>query len=350
MSSPATTGGSAADGRPRRLDTAHGALRLPAFLPDATRGVVRTLAPDDMAAAGVKALMVNCLHLVRAPGTQAIARVGGLHAFMGWHGPLAADSGGFQALSMAGVRVTDRGLSVTGRGSGRLHLTPERTVRRQLQLGVDIAFCLDHCPRPDADYAAHRESVRRTVLWSAACRHELVRAAEAGAAVPLLFAVVQGGPHRDLRAGCVEELLALGFDGLGFGGWPITDGRLDDMVREVAELARAEVPLHGLGIGSLGALREAAAAGYRLFDCVLPTRDARHGRLYDDGGGSVSIRDERFARRQEAAVEGCDCTACRTYPAAYLHHLFRIGDALGPRLASIHNLRVYGRVVGAVAE
>ena len=347
MSSPATTGGSSAEARPRRLDTAHGTLRLPAFLPDATRGVVRTLAPDDLWAAGIEALMVNCLHLARAPGTQTIARVGGLHAFMGWRGPLAADSGGFQALSMAGVRVTDRGLSVTGGRSSRLHLTPERTVRRQLQLGVDIAFCLDHCPRPDADYAAHRESVRRTVLWSAACRQELARAAEAGAAVPLLFAVVQGGPHRDLRAGCVEELMAIGFDGLGFGGWPITDGRLDDMVRAVAELAPGRLPLHGLGIGSLGALREAADAGYRLFDCVLPTRDARHGRLYDDDGGSVSIRDERFARRQGPAVEGCDCAACRAFPAAYLHHLFRIGDALGQRLASIHNLRVYSRAVGS---
>ena len=347
MSSPATTGGSSAEVRPGRLVTAHGALRLPAFLPDATRGVVRTLGPDDLSAAGVEALMVNCLHLARSPGTQTIARVGGLHAFMGWRGPLAADSGGFQALSMAGVRVTDRGLSVTGAGSGRLHLTPERTVRRQLQLGVDLAFCLDHCPRPDADHAAHRESVRRTVLWSAACRQELTRAADSGAAVPLLFAVVQGGPHRDLRAGCVEELLAFGFDGLGFGGWPISGGRLDDMVSAVAEMTPAEVPLHGLGIGSLGALREAADAGYRLFDCVLPTRDARHGRLYDDSGGSVSIRDERFARRQEPPVEGCDCTACRTYPAAYLHHLFRVGDALGQRLASIHNLRVYSRAVGS---
>ena len=349
MSSPATTGGSSADARPRRLVTAHGALRLPAFLPDATRGVVRTLAPDDLASAGVEALMVNCLHLARAPGTQTIARVGGLHAFMGWSGPLAADSGGFQALSMAGVRVTDRGLSVAGGGSRRLHLTPERTVRRQLQLGVDIAFCLDHCPRPDAVYAAHRESVRRTVLWSAACRQELARAADSGVAVPLLFAVVQGGPHRDLRAGCVEELLALGFDGLGFGGWPISAGRLDDMVRAVAEMTPPEVTLHGLGIGSLGALREAGDAGYRLFDCVLPTRDARHGRLYGDDGGSVSIRDERFARRQGPAVDGCDCAACRIYPAAYLHHLFRIGDALGQRLASIHNLRVYSRAVGAAA-
>ena len=349
MSSPATTGGSSAEGRPRRLVTAHGALRLPAFLPDATRGVVRTLGPSDLTAAGVEALMVNCLHLARSAGTQTIARVGGLHAFMGWSGPLAADSGGFQALSMAGARVTDRGLSVAGGGSGRLHLTPERTVRWQLQLGADIAFCLDHCPRPDADYAAHRESVRRTVLWSAACRQELARAVESGAAVPLLFAVVQGGPHRDLRAGCVEELSALGFDGLGFGGWPITNGRLDDMVRAVAELAPAEVPLHGLGIGSLGPLREAVAAGYRLFDCVLPTRDARHGRLYADDGGSVSIRDERFARRQEPAVDGCDCAACRAYPAAYLHHLFRIGDALGHRLASIHNLRVYSRAVDMAA-
>lgn len=349
MSSPATTDGSSAEARPRRLATAHGALRLPAFLPDATRGVVRTLSPDDLAAAGVEALMVNCLHLARAPGTQTIARVGGLHAFMGWRGPLAADSGGFQALSMAGARVTDRGLSVAGAGTDRLHLTPERTVRRQLRLGADIVFCLDHCPRPDADYAAHRQSVRRTVRWAAACRAELERAGDAGAAVPLLFAVVQGGPHRDLRAGCVEELAAIGFDGLGFGGWPIAGGRLDAMVHAVAELAPAEVPLHGLGIGSLGALREAAAAGYRLFDCVLPTRDARHGRLYADDGGSVSIRDERFARRREPAVDGCDCAACRAFPAAYLHHLFRVGDALGHRLASIHNLRVFSRAAGAAA-
>ena len=349
MSSPATTAGSSAEARPRRLATAHGALRLPAFLPDATRGVVRTLSPDDLAAAGVEALMVNCLHLARTPGTQTIARVGGLHAFMGWRGPLAADSGGFQALSMAGARVTDRGLSVAGAGTDRLHLTPERTVRRQLRLGADIVFCLDHCPRPDADYAAHRQSVRRTVRWAAACRAELERAGDSGAAVPLLFAVVQGGPHRDLRAGCVEELVAIGFDGLGFGGWPIAGGRLDDMVHAVAELAPAEVPLHGLGIGSLGALREAAAAGYRLFDCVLPTRDARHGRLYADGGGSVSIRDERFARRREPAVDGCDCAACRAFSAAYLHHLFRVGDALGHRLASIHNLWVYSRAAGAAA-
>lgn len=349
MSSPATTDDSSAEARPRRLVTAHGALRLPAFLPDATRGVVRTLAPDDLAAAGVQALMVNCLHLARTPGTQTIARTGGLHAFMGWRGPLAADSGGFQALSMAGARVTDRGLSVpgAGAGAGRLHLTPERTVRRQLRLGADVAFCLDHCPRPDADYAAHRQSVRRTVRWAAACRAELRRAGDSGAAAPLLFAVVQGGPHRDLRAGCVEELAAIGFDGLGFGGWPIAGGRLDDMVYAVAELAPAGVPLHGLGIGSLGALRAAAAAGYRLFDCVLPTRDARHGRLYADDGRSVSIRDERFARRREPVVEGCDCAACRTFPAAYLHHLFRVGDGLGGRLASIHNLRVYSRAVGA---
>ena len=335
--------------RPHQLVTDHGTLQLPTFLPDATRGVVRTLAPDDLFAAGVEALMVNCLHLARAPGTQTIARVGGLHALMGWRGPLAVDSGGFQALSMAGIKVTDRGLSVAGSGSGRLQLTPERTMRRQIQISADIAFCLDHCPRPNADYPAHRESVRRTVLWAAASRRELTRAAESGATVPLLFAVVQGGPHRDLRAGCLEELLGLDFDGLGFGGWPITDGRLDDMVHAVAEMTPATVPLHGLGIGSLGVLREAAAAGYRLFDCVLPTRDARHGRLYSDDGGSVSIRDERFARRQESAVNGCDCVACRTYPAAYLHHLFRIGDALGQRLASIHNLRIYSRAVGALA-
>ena len=237
-------------------------------------------------------------------------------------------------------------MSVSGNGSGRLRLTPERTLGRQIQIGADIACCLDHWPRPNVDYSTHRESVRRTVLWAAAGQRELARAAQSGPNVPLLFAVVQGGPYLDLRRGCLEELMGLGFDGLGFGGWPITDGRLDDMVHAVAEMTPARVLLHGLGIGSLGVLREAASIGYRLFDCVMPTRDARHGRLYDYDGGSVSIRDERFARRQKSAMDDCDCMTCLTYPAAYLHHLFHIGDALGQRLASIHNLRIYSRVVG----
>ncbi len=331
-----------------QLKTGHGFLRLPAFLPDATRGVVRTLAPEDLIGAGIQGLMVNCLHLSRSPGTQTIAQIGGLRSFMGWDGPIAVDSGGFQALSMAGVRVTDRGLSILAGRSARLQLTPERTIRRQLKLGADIAYCLDHCPRPDATWSEHRQSVQRTVRWASACRAEVENAVAAGSSRPLLFAVVQGGPYRDLRAGCLEELLNIGFDGIGFGGWPISDGRLDDMVHTVAELTPTDVPLHGLGIGSLHGLREAASIGYRLFDCVLPTRDARHGRLYRDDGSSLSIKDERFTRRQGPTVDGCDCVLCDRFPAAYLHHLFQIGDSFGQRLASIHNLRVYSRVVDSI--
>ena len=356
-----------------RIETAHGGLRLPAFLPDATRGFVRSVDAEDAANAGTQGLMVNALHLSSSPGASVVADAGGIHRFTGWGGPIASDSGGFQVYSLLHgparlASVTRRGFSYRfDPGQRSRTLTPERCARIQARLGADIAFCLDHCTHPDAPPEEQRASVDNTVEWAARFKAEMARIFEAAAGerpAPLLFAVVQGGGSRGLRAECVDRLLPLGFDGYGYGGWPTDDaGELVDMVGLVAELAPEGAPLHALGIGKPESLAAAYRLGYDLFDCVLPTRDARHKRLYAfrqgrDGAAldgkdfyeKVYIGDRRHVRDESPIEEGCDCACCRRYSRAFLHHLFRVGDPLALRLASIHNLRFYARLAGMLGE
>jgi len=346
----------------RSLATAHGELRLPAFFPDATRGVVRTIGAEDLEACGVQGVMVNVLHLGSKPGGQLVASVGGIHAFMGWRGPIASDSGGFQAYSLATGRpklgqVTPDGFVYRlAKGQGKKTLTPERCIQQQFRLGTDILFCLDHCTHPSAPDHEQRESVEHTVAWAERCKAEFGRCVEkqgAGRPRPLLFAVVQGGADAALRRTCAERLLDIGFDGFGFGGWPIgDDGQLVDAVGMVAKLVPEHFPKHALGIGKPENVIAAHRLGYDLFDCVIPTRDARHQRLYvftasdtADSHACVYIQDERYARDERPVEEGCDCLCCRRYSRAYLHHVFRINDPLASRLATIHNLRFYARLI-----
>jgi len=364
------------------LSTPHGDLSLPAFLPDATRGVVRSVDANDVRSAGIRALMVNTLHLSSQPGTSIVKEAGGIHRFAGWDGPVASDSGGFQVLSMAaggprGVTVSRKGLSykLEGQSKKRL-LTPDRCIQYQVQLGADLLFCLDHCPPAGADQAAHRESVDHTVSWARQCKEALEkrypisdvrypkseeqqhRQLPAADRPPLLFAVVQGGDDQGLRAECAERLIELGFDGFGFGGWPIADdGGLVDAVGQVSDLLPDDVPLHGLGIGKPENVQAAWEMGYHTFDCTLPTRDARQGRLYLSTSRSLTseyeylyIEKERFNRDQGPVDENCDCAACSRYTRAYLHHLFCIGEPAGARLATIHNLRFYARLMDALAS
>lgn len=354
----------------KTLDTAHGSLRMPAFLPDGTRAVVRTLDATDIAACGVECLMINVLHLSNTPGTSLVESQGGAHAFMGWSGPLASDSGGFQALSLASGPGKSGSVSSDGityrhdKGASKKTLTPEKCIQRQFQLGTDIMFCLDHCTHPDMDAAHQRESVANTLAWAQRCQAEFQRRVERlpeERAHPFLFAVIQGGASSDLRKECADRLFELGFDGYGFGGWPVdSGGKLVDAVREVAELTPVDTPLHGLGIGSPANLVAARRMGYRLFDCVMPTRDARHRRLFAFREGameaglhgdfyeSIGIGDPRHKRSQVPVEEGCDCLCCRHYTRAYLHHLFEIREQAGYRLATIHNLRFYARLMDAL--
>jgi len=345
------------------LATAHGPLPLPAFLPDATRGVVRTVDPADLAAVGVTGLCVNAWHLAREPGTRAIERLGGVHRFMGFEGPVLSDSGGFQILSLIGSGALKGSASAKGLrwrdgdGESRL-LTPEKCVRWQARLGADLLVCLDHCTRPQAPPAEQRASVEHTVAWAAECRAARDRIADESGRSSPLFAVIQGGDDPALRRECAQRLLEIGFDGYAFGGWPAgADGGLADGVELVARLAPRAKPLWGLGIGRPENLVAAARLGYVLFDCVLPTRDARHGRLYVRTGppaaptrasgwyDHVYLGDAKHAVDREPLEAGCSCAACARHSRGYLHHLWQVKDPLVRRLATLHNLRFYARLL-----
>ncbi len=345
------------------LATAHGTLRLPAFLPDGTRGVVRGVDAEDLVRCGVGALVVNTLHLGETPGLAPIRAAGGVHRFMGWEGPISSDSGGFQVYSLLAApgglaKVTDQGFSYAlQRGQRKRLLSAERCIRQQVALGSDVVFCLDQCTHPDEPADVQRLSVERTLRW--AREGKAVLEAACGEAAdprrPLLFGVVQGGNDPELRRRCAEGLLELGCDGFGFGGWPVADdGRLVEAVAQTAALLPADAPKHALGIGRPESVVAAWNAGYALFDCTLPTRNARRGVLYvftgeplgEDGAFYRTLRldAERFRRDARPLEEDCDCPTCARYSRAYVAHLLHVGDGLGARLATLHNLRFYTRL------
>jgi queuine tRNA-ribosyltransferase len=342
--------------------TAHGRLSLPAFLPDATRAAVRAVEPRDLVEVGVPGLVVSTYHLRSSPGVTVVSGAGGIHSFMRWDRPVFSDSGGFQVFSLMhadGMKgtVSDRGFTARpDRAAGKQVLTPEKSMLSQFRLGADAVVCLDHCTHPEAPCAQQRASVDHTVAWAHAAHRTFQELAERTGRRPLLFAVVQGGTDPALRRECAGRLLEIGFDGYGFGGWPVADGgALVEAVQMVAELIPPPAPLWGLGIGKPPHIAAAARMGYGLFDCVLPTRDGRHGRLYVSEAasgdraasrapgayGHVYILDRKHVRSADPVDPECRCPCCRTYTRAYLHHLFRVEDPLALRLATVHNLAFY---------
>jgi queuine tRNA-ribosyltransferase len=358
------------------LATRHGELPLPAFLPDATRAGVRGVDAADLRAVGVGGLVVNTFHLLRSPGTRLIKLAGGVHRFMAWAGPVLSDSGGFQVYSLirrnpgSGVIRPNELLFREPSTGQRWSLTPERCIQAQFQLGADVMMCLDDCTSGDDPPEEQARSVERTVRWARRCRAEFdklwaqTQPPVSPPARPLLFAVVQGGASESLRRECAAALAEIGFDGFGFGGWPI-DGAgqlLADHLRLVAESTPPGAPLHALGVGRPDHVVRAAALGYTLFDCSLPTRDARHHRLYAFLPGhergplrpdqsfyeTVYALDQRHANDFGPVDSTCDCPLCAHYSRAYLRHLFRVEDATAARLATLHNLRFYVRLLAAL--
>ena len=352
----------------RTLATPHGTLRLPAFLPDATRGAVRAVDADDLRACGVQAVVVNTFHLAANPGTSVVAELGGIHRMMNWAGPVLSDSGGFQIHSLlaggsaAGAATREGFHYRLDRAGPRKNLSAEGCIRKQVRIGSDICVCLDHCTHPSEPPEQQDLSVRNTIAWAHAGRAEFDRLTTRHAEKPMLFAVVQGGNDPDRRRRCADELLAVGFDGYGFGGWPVADdGRLVETVHQVAELIGPARLLWALGIGKPHHVAAAAEWGYDLFDCVIPTRDARHNRLYvfrqwpprlaggdADFYETLHVQDKRYVRDAAPVDTTCDCPCCRAYSRAYLHHLFHVRDCLAYRLATLHNLRFYTRLMAAV--
>jgi queuine tRNA-ribosyltransferase len=345
---------------PEQIQLPHGRVHFPVFLPDATRGVVRAVDGRALEQIGIQALVMNTFHLMLKPGASTVQALGGLHKMSGWAGPIITDSGGFQAYSLIRENpkngsLSDRGIIFRGQGGKRKYqLTPEKTIQLQLNFGADVVICLDDCTHVEADREVQRQAVDRTVKWAKRCRAEFDRLAEEkgleGEARPKLFGVVQGGGDKDLRRECAEALLEIGFDGYGYGGWPLDgDGNLlEGMVGYVRELIPADYPLHALGVGHPENVAACHRLGYQMFDSALPTRDARRGRLYtftgEHGlGGAwfkfVYIQDAEHIRADLPVSAYCDCSTCQRYSRGYLHHLFKINDHLFFQLATVHNLR-----------
>ena len=358
-----------------RLQLPHGTLNLPIFLPDATVGVVRAVDSADLQTCHVQALVMNTFHLMQHPGSSTVDALGGLHQMSGWSRPIITDSGGFQAYSLIREnskygKLTNDGIVMQPEGARRkFKLTPEKCVQLQLRFGADAVMCLDDCTHVDDAPETQRIAVERTIVWAKRCKAEFTRLVEqkglAEDVRPLLFAVIQGGGSAELRRTCAEELLSIGFDGFGYGGWPLDgDGNLvRDMLAYVRELIPSSYPLHALGVGHPANVMQCAQMGYTMFDCALPTRDARRGRLYtfaDDGvtptkamlrGSDAAwfkflyITDDKYIKAAQPVSATCDCATCRTYSRGYLHHLYRYGEATFMRLATIHNLRFMTRLM-----
>jgi len=356
-----------------RIETPHGSLMLPAFLPDATRAVVRAVDSSDLENCGVRAVVVNTFHLLNRPGVRILSRHG-IHGFMGWNRPVVSDSGGFQIYSLladnpkSGSVTSDGFVYRNPGGKKKISLTPEKSIQRQFRLGSDIMVTLDHCMHPAAEEGLHRESVENTVEWAKRCKTEFEKQLDAKKFSednrPLLFAVIQGGEDRELRRECAERLIEIGFDGYAYGGWPLDDqNELVESVGWVAELIPDEFPKFALGIASPDHVTRCVGMGYNLFDGAYPTRDARRGRLYAFRGepserpiepgnfhDRIYITDSKFSDDHSPVDVTCDCMACAKYSRAYIHHLQEIEDPLGYRLATIHNLRFMMRLMSALGN
>ncbi len=334
----------AVDGSARTgtLHTAHGPVETPAFMPVATLGSVKALAPDDLSSLGANILLSNTYHLMLRPGVRLVSNMGGLHAFMGWDGPILTDSGGFQTFSLSRLkRVSEDGVTFQSHidGSERF-LTPEAAIEYQGLLGADIAMALDECAPHDADETRMRQAMDRTHRWAARCRESHRHPDQR------LFGIVQGGISPDLRLESAAAVTSIDFDGYAVGGLSVGEPKAD-MYRIVSLMGGtlpADKPRYLMGVGSPEDLVECMARGMDMFDCSLPTRVARNGGILTRQG-RLNVANASFREVNAPLDPDCDCYACRSFSAAYLHHLFRAKELLAYRLASIHNLRFIMRLL-----
>jgi queuine tRNA-ribosyltransferase len=339
----------AADGGARagEMTTAHGVVRTPAFMPVGTQGAVKGVHHDDLREAGTELLLANTYHLMLRPGAERVAALGGLHAFMRWPHPILTDSGGFQVMSLAPLReVTEQGVTFRSHLDGAMvELTPERAIEVQILLGSDIAMQLDECVRLPADHRDLARAMALSLRWAERCKRAFERAA-AAAAGRALFGIVQGGDDQKLREESVRALAGLGFDGYAIGGLAV--GESQEVMLEVAEQTAAalpaEKPRYLMGVGTPADILEAIARGIDVFDCVLPTRNGRHGLAFTPFG-PINIKNARHADDPRPLDAESRCPAARDFSRAYLHHLFRSGEALGGTLLSIVNLFYYQDLV-----
>ncbi len=325
--------------RAAELTTAHGTVHTPAFMPVGTAGSVKGLAPWELIKLGPEMVLANTYHLLVRPGVEVIEHLGGLHAFMAWPGPILTDSGGFQVYSLAARRRYDEeGVTFRSHLDGaELRLTPEGCVEAQRRLGVDVAMALDVCPPLPSPPAELGRAVALTSSWARRCR-----AALPPGGPTLLFGIVQGGLDVGLRRRALQELLPLEFDGYALGGFSVGEEQaaLWDGVAAVAPLLPADRPRYLMGVGTPADLVHAVACGIDLFDCVIPTRNARNGLLHTSCGPRV-VKHARWRTAAEPPDPQCECPTCRSCSMGYLRHLYLAQEAAAVVLATVHNLHFY---------
>jgi queuine tRNA-ribosyltransferase len=336
----------ASDGAARAgvMSTAHGVVRTPAFMPVGTQATVKGVHHDDVRSAGTELLLGNTYHLMLRPGAERVAAQGGLHGFMRWPLPILTDSGGFQVMSLAALRkVSENGVTFRSHLDGAMvELTPERAVEVQILLGSDIAMQLDECVRLPAERAGIERAMQLSLRWAERCK----RAFEQAAPDRALFGIVQGGDDPRLREESVRALTALGFDGYAVGGLAVGETRrvMLDVVERTAAALPADRPRYLMGVGTPSDILQAIGRGIDMFDCVLPTRNGRHGLAFTRFG-PINIKNARHADDPRPLDAESRCPAARDFSRAYLHHLFRSGELLGGTLLSIVNLYYYQDLV-----
>jgi queuine tRNA-ribosyltransferase len=334
--------------RSGRLNLAHGEVLTPAFMPVGTQGTVKTLSPRELNAIGARIILGNTYHLYLRPGPEIVRAAGGLHDFISWDRPILTDSGGYQVFSLADLnRITEEGVIFQSHLDGSYqNFTPEGTMEIQHDLGADIIMCFDDCTPYPSTHEAARASMERTVRWARRCRQRHGELQESDHRDQVLFGIVQGSTYPDLRRQCADTMVDLDFPGYALGGLSVGEPKsaMFEMIGAAEPQLPARKPRYLMGVGFPQDIIAAVARGVDLFDCVLPTRNARNGSVFTSQG-PVVVKNAVYARDLGPLDADCDCYTCRTFSRAYLRHLFQAGEILAPRLATLHSLAFYMRLM-----
>ncbi|TKI06314.1 tRNA guanosine(34) transglycosylase Tgt [Martelella alba] len=332
-----------------RLLFERGVVETPAFMPVGTYGTVKGMTPEEVAATGAQIILGNTFHLWLRPGQEVMRQHGDLHDFMQWHGPILTDSGGFQVFSLGDIRkITEDGVHFRNPINGdAIFLSPEKSMEIQYDLGSDIVMIFDECTPYPAEYDFARRSMEMSLRWAERSRRRFDELHNPNA----LFGIIQGSVYEDLRDVSVKRLVEIGFDGYAVGGLAVGEPKADmhRILEHVLPQIPADKPRYLMGVGKPEDLVEGVRRGIDMFDCVMPTRNARNGHLFVTGG-VVKIRNAANRNDLSPLDEHCDCYTCRNYSRAYLHHLDRCNEILGARLNTIHNLRYYQRLMAGLRQ
>ncbi|MBN1755356.1 tRNA guanosine(34) transglycosylase Tgt [bacterium] len=339
------------------LETAHGKVSTPVFMPVGTQGTVKTLSKGELEEIGIEIILNNLYHLFLRPGIDLIERMGGIHKFSSWDRAILTDSGGFQVFSLADLtKVTEDGVTFQSHLDGAHHLfTPELATESQFRLGADIIMAFDECLPYPSTYQRAKVSTQRTINWAERCKSKLeilVRGENAfTGGDPALFGIVQGSTYPDLRRYCADKLMLMGFPGYALGGLFVGEPKTEtfQIIEQLAGYLDRNKPLYLMGFGTPVDMLEAVHWGADMFDCVMPTRNARNGSVFT-WGGKLSIKAARYAEDDQPIDPRCQCYACRTYSRAYIRHLFSAGELLGPRMATLHSIYFFNDLMAKTRE